>query len=527
MRNPALHDALRDFALEAAALLTEDVKAGAEIEFDVIDDGARRGRSGPALYRYEPRTRSFVAERWHRLRELPSCARAADELGAGAAAWLSVNGLRGEQAEPALQAMLDRLYEDSTSFGFPEERFERVYREVELTLYRGAVRARLVAPLLGASIDADRVDLGDGLSLVRGDRTEAPPEAVWPEGGDGAPAVLCLLERDLEGGTQLSVAEAEARFLRLVTAMRLWAPGAVGLGGPGWRRADEGRWTPVPLGGSSAGRGEGWLLAAGDETLFRELLAILEQSPPAGVIAWSLDRFEMGCERSRDAEALSDYLLALRALLDATSDAGEASLALRVAALCAEEGRRRAVQRRIEAAVALERFIMGGIGRPPEESPGELVAEVEQHVRALLRDVLCGYLDPHLKALADDILLETLPDPTGEIAARDLRRERAAEAGDGERVAEEQPEPEAQSLEHAAGALEHEADVLEHQADVLEHQADVLEHEADTSEMESVAAPRPPVQQPTRAAPVQQRIEGVTQSADWGWGEPEDYSAPV
>jgi hypothetical protein len=549
MRNRALHDALRDFALEAAALLTEDVKAGAEIEFDVIDDGARRGRSGPALYRYEPRTRSFVAERWHRLRELPSCARAADELGAGAAAWLRVNGLRGEQAEPALQAMLDRLYEDSTSFGFPEERFERVYREVELTLYRGAVRARLVAPLLGASIDADRVDLGDGLSLARGDRMEAPPEAVWPEGGDGGPAVLCLLERDLEGGTQLSVAEAEARFLRLVTAMRLWAAGAVGLGGPGWRRADEGRWTPVPLGASRAGRGDGWFLAAGEETPFREFLEILEESPPAGVIAWSLDRFEMGCERPRAAEALSDYLLALRALLDATSDAGEASLALRVAALCAEEGRRRTVQRRIEAAVALERFVMGGVGRPPAESPGDLVAEVEQHVRALLRDVLCGYLDPNLKALADDILLETLPDPMGEIEARDLRRERAAEAGDGERVAEEDAEHEAEPLEQEAGPREHEArpleqkvGPLEHEAGPVEHQADVLEHEADTSEMEPVATPQPasqapppvqeparpaPVQQPARPAPEPQRIEGVTPSADWGWGEPEDYSAPV
>jgi hypothetical protein len=477
MRNRALHDALRDFALETAALLTEDVKAGAEIEFDVIDDGGRRGHSGPALYRYEPRTRAFVAERWHRLRELPSCARAADELGAGAAAWLRVNGLRGEQAEPALQTMLDRLYEDSTSFAFPEERFERVYREVELTLYRGAVRTRLVAPLAGASIEAERVELGDGLSLVRGDRMEAPPEAVWPEGGD-APAVLCVLERDLEGGAQLPVAEAEERFRRLVAAMRLWAPGAVGLGGPGWRRADEGRWTPVPLGASGAGRGDGWVLAGGDETPFREFLAILLESPPRGVVAWSLDRFEMGCERARDAEALSDYLLALRALLDATSDAGEASLALRVAALCAEEGSRRAVQRRVEAAVALERFVMGGIGRPPEDPPGELVAEVEQHVRALLRDVLCGYLDPDLKALADDILLETLPEPKGEIRARDVRRERTAEA-----------EP--------------------------------SRHEADTSEME-VAAP-----QPAPAAPAQQRIEGVTESADWGWGEPDDYSAPV
>ena len=42
--NPALcatvllHDALRDFALEAAALLTDDLRAGAEVEFDVIDE---------------------------------------------------------------------------------------------------------------------------------------------------------------------------------------------------------------------------------------------------------------------------------------------------------------------------------------------------------------------------------------------------------------------------------------------------------------------------------------------------------
>ena len=282
MRNRALHAALRDFALEAAALLTGDLKAGAEIEFDVVEDGAARGRSGPALYRYQPRTHAFVAERWPRLRQLPSCARAAEELGAGAAAWLRVNGLRGEQAEPALQAMLDRLYEDATSFGFPEERFERVYREVELTLYRDEVRARVVAPITGAWINADRVDLGDGLSLVRGDLADAPPEAVWPEDGDGAPAVLCVLERDVEAGTQLSVAEAAERFRRLVTALRLWGPGAVSLGGPGWRRADEGRWSPVPLGGSGAGRGDGWVLAAGEEVALREFVAVLEESAPAG-----------------------------------------------------------------------------------------------------------------------------------------------------------------------------------------------------------------------------------------------------
>src|ERR671923_313535 len=176
MRNRALHEALRDFALEAAALLTEDLKAGAEIGFDVVEDSA--GPRGPALYRYEPRTRAFVAERWPRLRELPSSARAAEELGAGAAAWLRVNGLRGEQAEPALQAMLDRLYEDSTSFGFPEERFERVYREVELTLYADAVRARVAPRRRGALVahGARRVQRRAGRRLgARGGGGGRPP----------------------------------------------------------------------------------------------------------------------------------------------------------------------------------------------------------------------------------------------------------------------------------------------------------------------------------------------------------------
>ncbi len=72
MRNRALYDALRDFALEAAALLTEDLRAGAEVEFDVIDQAGRRG---PALYHYRPRTEAFLAERWPRLRELRTCAR--------------------------------------------------------------------------------------------------------------------------------------------------------------------------------------------------------------------------------------------------------------------------------------------------------------------------------------------------------------------------------------------------------------------------------------------------------------------
>jgi hypothetical protein len=496
MRNRALHDALRDFALEAAALLTDELKAGAEVEFDVVDEGHGRG---PALYRYEPRTGAFIEERWTELRALPAADRACRELGAGASAWLRVNGLRGEQAEPALQAMLERLYEDATSFGFPEERFDRVYEEVELTLYRDAVRARVIAPLLGAWMDAKRVELGDGLSLVRGDDLDGPHDPS---------TLLCVLERDVPADDPIPAEEAAERFAAVVTAVRLWSPGGVVLGTPGWRQADQARWQPVAIGSATAPRGGEWMLPAGEEQAFREFFTAIAGVRPPAAVAWALSRFEMGCARSGDAEALSDYLLALRALLDASSDAGRASLGLRLAALCAEEGMRHEVQQRLEAAVALERFVMGGSGgvRLDEESPHDLVAEVEGHLRALIRDVLCGYLDADLKAVADDILVESGGDPFMEIQARDLRQEPAREPR-----FERQPEVEPVTFEPE---LEYEPPEYDPAPD---YEAE-LDAEPDTAEMEPVAV---------AAEPVQHELDGVTESADWGWDDPEDFSAPV
>jgi hypothetical protein len=510
MRNRALYGALRDFALEAAALLTDDQREGAEVEFDVIDQA---GRHGPALYQYKPRTGAFLDERWDRLRALDTCARAAHELGSGASLWLRVNGgapaqLSGEQAEPALRAMLERLYEDATSFGFPEERFERVYREVETTLYRDAVAARVVAPLRGVAIEADRIDLGEGLSLVRGEIAGAPAEAVYPENGDGEPAVLCVLERDVTAEDGISADEAERRFTAVVSALRLWAPGRIGLGAPGWRSTDGGPWQPLPFGGGSTAPAGDWFLPSGEEAGLREFFCAIERADPPQHVAWARARFEMGCERASDADALSDYLLGLRALLDATSDAGEASLALRVAALCAEEGRRRLVQRRLESAIALERFVMGGGPRswPEGDSPVELVAEVEGHLRAMLRDVICGYLDSDLKGVADDILLETHPEPFAEeIQARDLRKPGPAPA----------PPPPAREPEPVTAEPELEQPLREPEPLPGPPRA---EADQDTAELEAI---------PASAVAVQPQLDGVTESADWGFGEAEDYSAPV
>ena len=161
--------------------------------------------------------------------------------------------------------------------------------------------------------------------------------------------------------------------------------------------------------------------------------------------------------------------------------------------------------------------------RHEEDSPRELVAEVEGHLRALLRDVLCGYLDADLKGVADEILLESGPEPfmeeeTHEIEARDLRKAPRFER-EPEPAYESEPEPAYERVPEPYLDFGPEAE-YEPEPDyepAPDYEAE-LDSEPDTAELEAVTvAPEP----------VQHELDGVTQSADWGWDDPEDFSAPV
>src|SRR4029079_7145357 len=151
-------------------------------------------------YRYRALTAEYLGAHWPQLAQLPSLEAAAVELGGGATTWLRSPGMAGAEAEPALRAMLERLYEDATSFEFPEERFERVYEELERTLYDGTARIVAVAPLRGAQLEAARIDLGNGICLTRTSSVGAPREAAWSHphllGDEPAePSVLIVIER--------------------------------------------------------------------------------------------------------------------------------------------------------------------------------------------------------------------------------------------------------------------------------------------------------------------------------------------
>jgi hypothetical protein len=502
MRNRALHDALREFALEAAAHLTHELEHGAEIPFDVVEEPG----GGTVLYNYHPLTSEFIEQRWGDLRRLPAFDPAAAALGSGAQNYLRTQAAAAAAAdsEPALAAMLERIYADATSFAFPEERFERVYAEVERALFQNTLRTAIVAPLYGFEMEHDRLDLGDGLFLIAGDKLDAPAPAVWSSPGGEVvhgrePNVLCVLRRDVAADEAVPIAEARARFRRLLTALRLFKPGSIGFGPLAWARVDEGKWQPLSLAlaGGGVGRGIPWVLDPEEGPELVELVELIASTSPTGRIAWALRRFEMGCERPDDTEALSDYLLALESVLDARDEQSRATLTLRVAALCAEDGERRAVQRRVELAFALERWVMGGGGANAylealgPDTPRTLVLELEQHLRALLRDVLCGYLGSDLRAAADDLLL-TSSEPL-EIRAADLRKEAEPEP---EPVADPDPDP---------------------------------EPEAEMSEPEpELPDPMAPAAQPPLARERHAVEAGVTDSADWDWDEdPDSYSAPV
>ncbi len=410
MRNGTLHGVIEAFATEAAMVLCAETASGAEIPFELVDAAAGpRGRV--PLYCYRPLTGAFIRERLGMLSALPTYAPAVRTLSAleGADAYLRQRGEsripsgRRECADAALRAFLAAVYADRSDFEFDEERFEQAYEELELSLYEGRAMATVVAPLLGIELDDDttEVALGDGLALVRGDSLEdAPSDAVWGDGNE--PHVLIVLTVAQDRAAPAPVSVARVRFRRTLTALRLFEGGGFALGPVAWARIDAGTWRLAPLGGSGRPRLITRIPAEQEDELRAFCNLVARRTPRGGEIAWALARFEMGYERLAPFEALTDYLLALRALLEPEGPSS-GRLAGRLAAICAKPEDRAAVAERVAHAISLERAVIGGIA-PAEPGVDALVEELTEMLRALLRDVLCGHLEADLSAVADELL---------------------------------------------------------------------------------------------------------------------------
>ena len=141
MHNRALHDTLAAFVEEAAWQLAEEVAAGAEVPFELIE----QGRASAPLYCYRPLTDRFIADNLGMLERLPSYPAAAQGLTAlpNLSAYLIARGRRTpavnhrSQGDAALEAFITALWGDATDFVYDPERFGQVYAELEEAVFDG------------------------------------------------------------------------------------------------------------------------------------------------------------------------------------------------------------------------------------------------------------------------------------------------------------------------------------------------------------------------------------------------------
>ena len=408
MKNRALHDALSSFVEEAAWQLAAEVSGGAEIPFELIE----QGRSTAPLYCYRPQTGLFLADRAAELRKLPTYASARSLVANlhGVEDYLRRRGVRAvppdalDRSDMALQAFVSAVWADATDFVFEPARFNAAFAELEDAAYSETSITEVLAPVDGLVIESERVELGAGLALVRASALPDAPEELRLDAWATVAAIR------VEGGDEV-LAQVGARLRRLQSALRLWDDAEPAVGPSAWARTGAAPWLHVPIASGVRRALDDCLLEPEEEDPLRAFCALVDRrTPKGGELAWALRRFELGCERPFAVEALTDWLLAGRALLVDPDRAGHEALAERLAAICAPVEDRRALTERLQRAVALERSAVAGLLRSDPEVES-LIGSLAACVRAVLRDVLCGHLDPDLRAVADELLGQDVKQP--------------------------------------------------------------------------------------------------------------------
>jgi hypothetical protein len=420
-----LEEALRRLAVEAADVFEELLRSGAELPFDL--EVSRSEESPLPMYSYAPLTGEFIERHVAELRRLE--------------AFVEVREIAGEEA--AIRFLVG-LWDGRTEFEIASDRLHGAIQGVLSTISsdegEGTPAGEIIVPLVGFHMPKDELIL-DGVRIVRADSIDdLPLDAVEAtRSGPGRKSGFLALVSC--GVVAVAPAAAVADDLRrTLRTLRLFRPGAVGIGAHGWARR-AGGWERFGTGAGRTRQG-GYRLTGGEAAdLERFGKALTERGERLPALAWAASRFELGAERASLIEALSDYLLALRGLLEGGGSAN-AALSARVAALACRPAEREAGRLCVERALALERKLMSGARyRPvPDASPLEVIAELEELLRRLLKGLATGELSGDLRAAADESLLshglgvaETIRPSRGETAEwrlPDLTSDRESEGLD-------------------------------------------------------------------------------------------------
>lgn len=223
VRAQHLHDALRNFCLAAFADLLPATGAP-ELPYIVEEHDS-------GLFEYRPLVRDHVEARAYWLADLPDARIAIEELSRDPAVRIFAQG-GDERAlfQTILLPQVVRTAEACGGFDWDDAAFERVYAELEQTLYGATRLYAAIAPLVGLSVGA-RVELRPGLSVRQATPEELGHELAPPRYGDG-PERSCVIQLDRELSADAEGApDAPAELAAVVTALRL-ATGAALAGGP-------------------------------------------------------------------------------------------------------------------------------------------------------------------------------------------------------------------------------------------------------------------------------------------------------
>ena len=470
MRDFLLSEALKRLATEAATRYSALVAEGDPIPFDVT---AEEGEES-AFYSYVPLTGRYVAERADELRSLPSFAPArvaAIEAGVASlyleARGESVSADPGARAERMLTVFFSSLWEGSTGFSLDRERLEDALSTLDAESRDPDDADVLIVPIVGLRMSMPCLQLPSGVRVVRADSIDAPADAMRSEGMGRAawePQFLAVAEQDPDGGAD----QALQQLRELISVMRLFKGGGVGLGPYAFAPTGEDHWRRIPT-GAPATRPGGYRLSESEGAELAVFAQTLESQPdPDSALSWAVGRFEMGRERESGLDALSDHLLALRAVLEGHGPVG-ASLALRAAAMICDESLDRIEAReKVEDVLELERSLMNGrtVARAIE-----LAGWAEDGVRRLLRQAALGELGDDLPAAADETLIANgLAEGDAEITVSVLDSPDPAEDSPGMpgREAEEVP-----ADSGPAGDLQEELEL--HEEEYMEQETRIME----------------------------------------------------
>jgi hypothetical protein len=426
MHDLVVREALKVMAVDAAERLRELVSQGEDLPYDVHE-----AEAGSPLPQYVPLTERFIRDHAQALGALDSfgAACAAIESAELAAPYIESFGIAvpdepRKRGELASTVFLCRLWAGSTDFSIDDARLAGAIGELEAGGEIAADEIEVIVPLRGFQMPTVRLELATA-TIVRSDTVDVPAEARAPEGTGAAgwePTFLAatrVSESDARDGRNLDAgARAVEAFRQLISTLRLFKGGGVGLGPYAWTRAGEHRWRRIAT-GAGRPRPGGYRLSEedlADLAMFSRTLAYRStafgrpaQNGPglSGALARAIARFEAGLERAVVIDALNDYLLSLRFVLEGGGPA-HLGLSMRIAALCAEPEGRGETKAIIDRAVGLERELWSGEPAPTPEgglTPAQTAASVEELSRAILRDAACGHLGTDLRSTADEILL--------------------------------------------------------------------------------------------------------------------------